>query len=166
LPFVVFIATLVAIVYLWRNIVQPAGMVGFVETNQVFVASLQDGLISNLRESLPGREEGPTPLCRRQHGSGTHRRHHRRRQGRPPGHRGPRDVDITRERLNLQQLVVNLFLQRIQQAAQREELIYAQTNLDSALALRSQGIAADLQYRAALAKRDALSEEIKERDRS
>jgi len=107
-------------------------MVGFVETNQVFVASLQDGLISEIYVNRFQDVKKDQPLC-------------------VVANTDPEliaatiaaakadllvtvargDVDITRERLNLQQLVVNLFLQRIQQAAQREELIYAQTNLDS-----------------------------------
>jgi multidrug resistance efflux pump len=48
LPFIVFAATVVGIVLLWRNTVQPVGIVGFVETNQVYVTTLQDGLISEL----------------------------------------------------------------------------------------------------------------------
>src|SRR5580765_6998639 len=63
LPFMVFIATLVAIVYLWRTIVQPMGMVGYVETNQVFVASLQDGLISEVYVERFQEVKKDQPLC-------------------------------------------------------------------------------------------------------
>lgn len=48
LPFVAFLLALLAIVQLWRNFVQPVGIVGFVETNQVRVLPLQDGLVSSL----------------------------------------------------------------------------------------------------------------------
>ncbi|HXI52442.1 MAG TPA: hypothetical protein VNH84_13090, partial [Candidatus Saccharimonadales bacterium] len=49
IPFLVFIGVLVGIVYLWRNYVQPVGMIGFVETNAVNVTSLQDGLLTDLK---------------------------------------------------------------------------------------------------------------------
>ena len=48
LPFVMFLAIIVAIVVLWRNYVQPIGVIGFAETNQVNVTSLSDGLIDSL----------------------------------------------------------------------------------------------------------------------
>jgi multidrug resistance efflux pump len=48
LPFVMFVLILVAIVVLWRNYVQPIGVIGFAETNQVSVTSLTDGIIETL----------------------------------------------------------------------------------------------------------------------
>ncbi len=166
LPFVVFIATIVAIVYLWRNIVQPSSMVGFVETNQVYVASLQDGLISEIYVDRFQMVKQGQPLC-------------------VIANTDPEliaatiaaakadlqvivargDVDIARGRLGLQQLAGDLFIQKIQQAARREELTLAQTNLVSAKILKDQNLASDLAYQAALAKRDALREEITERDK-
>ena len=166
LPFLVFIGALIAIVYLWRNIVQPMGMVGFVETNQVNVASLQDGLISELYVERFQEVKKDQPLC-------------------VVAKTDPEliaatiaaakadllvilargDVDIARGRYSLQQLVGELFVQKIQQVARRVDLTLAQTNLVSAETLRNQGIFGELQYQAALAKRDALREEIAERDK-
>lgn len=48
LPFAVFVLVLAGIVHLWRNFVQPVGIVGFVETNQVHITPLQDGLVGAL----------------------------------------------------------------------------------------------------------------------
>lgn len=48
LPFVMFLAVVVAIVVLWRSYVQPIGVIGFAETNQVNVTSLSDGIIEQL----------------------------------------------------------------------------------------------------------------------
>jgi len=48
LPFVMFIAVIIAIVVLWRSYVQPIGVIGFAETNQVNVTTLSDGLIETL----------------------------------------------------------------------------------------------------------------------
>jgi multidrug resistance efflux pump len=48
LPFVMFLGVIVAIVVLWKNYVQPIGVIGFAETNQVNVTSLNDGLIESL----------------------------------------------------------------------------------------------------------------------
>lgn len=48
LPFVLFFLMLGCIVYLWKSYVQPIGVIGFAETNQVNVASIKDGLISEL----------------------------------------------------------------------------------------------------------------------
>lgn len=48
LPFAMFIIVIVAIVVLWKNYVQPIGVIGFAETNQVSVTSLGDGVIEQL----------------------------------------------------------------------------------------------------------------------
>src|ERR1051325_7697827 len=48
LPFIVFVAIMSGIVYLWRAYVQPSGVIGSAETNMVSVTSLQDGLITDL----------------------------------------------------------------------------------------------------------------------
>jgi len=48
LPFVVFLGIMTGIVYLWKSYVQPVGVIGYADTNQVNVTSLQDGLISEL----------------------------------------------------------------------------------------------------------------------
>lgn len=48
LPFVMFTAVVIGIVILWKNYVQPIGVIGFAETNQVNVTSLTDGLIEQL----------------------------------------------------------------------------------------------------------------------
>ena len=48
LPFIVFVAILVGVVYLWKNYVQPTGIIGAAETNMVAVISLQDGVINAL----------------------------------------------------------------------------------------------------------------------
>ena len=166
LPFVVFIATLVAIVYLWRSIVQPTGMIGFVETNQVFVASLQDGLISEVYVQRFQEVKKDQPLC-------------------VVAKTDPEliaatiasakaelmvtlarsDIDIVRGRMSLQQLVGDLLIQKTTQAAKHADLIYAQTNLVSSEALRNQGVLGELQYQAALAKRDSLRAEIDARDK-
>ena len=166
LPFVVFIATLVAIVYLWRSIVQPTGIIGFVETNQVYVASLQDGLISEIYVQRFQEVKKDQPLC-------------------VVAKTDPEliaatiasakaelmvtlarsDIDIVRGRMSLQQLVGDLLIQKTTQAAKQADLIYAQTNLVSSEALRNQGVLGELQYQAALAKRDSLRAEIDARDK-
>ncbi|MFM1770627.1 MAG: hypothetical protein RJA22_3156 [Verrucomicrobiota bacterium] len=48
LPFLAFLVILIGIIQLWRNFVQPVGIVGFVETNQVRILPIQDGLVSSL----------------------------------------------------------------------------------------------------------------------
>jgi multidrug resistance efflux pump len=48
LPFVVFLGVMSGIVYLWKSYVQPVGVIGYADTNQVNVTSLQDGVISEL----------------------------------------------------------------------------------------------------------------------
>src|SRR6266545_1280491 len=63
LPFIVFGATVVAIVLLWRNTIQPVGMVGFVETNQVYVISLQDGQVSELFVERFEEVKKDQPIC-------------------------------------------------------------------------------------------------------
>jgi multidrug resistance efflux pump len=48
LPVVVFAAAVLGIVYLWKNFVQPVGIVGLAQTNTVNVTCTVDGLISQL----------------------------------------------------------------------------------------------------------------------
>ena len=48
LPLVIFVITLVAIAMMWRNFVQPSGIVGHVEAIQANVISLSDGVITDL----------------------------------------------------------------------------------------------------------------------
>src|SRR5258706_10593675 len=48
LPFIVFVGILVGVVYLWKNYVQPMGIIGAADTNMVAVISLQDGVINAL----------------------------------------------------------------------------------------------------------------------
>src|SRR5436190_382409 len=48
LPLLVFVAVLVAIGMLWRNFVQPSGMVGEVEAVKANVISLADGVVAVL----------------------------------------------------------------------------------------------------------------------
>ncbi len=48
LPLLVFIAIVSAIVIMWRNFVQPAGVVGEVEAIKANVISLQDGVLADL----------------------------------------------------------------------------------------------------------------------
>src|SRR5262245_40613903 len=48
LPLIIFVVILTAITFMWRNFVQPAGLVGEVEAVKANVISLQDGLIAEL----------------------------------------------------------------------------------------------------------------------
>jgi multidrug resistance efflux pump len=48
LPLVIFLITLVAIALMWRNFVQPSGVIGHVEAVQANVISLNDGVITDL----------------------------------------------------------------------------------------------------------------------
>jgi len=48
LPVVVFVAALFGVVYLWKNFVQPIGIVGLAQTNTVNVTCTVDGTITQL----------------------------------------------------------------------------------------------------------------------
>lgn len=48
LPLIVFLCVLLAVVVMWRNFVQPLGVVGEVEAVRANVISLQDGLVTDL----------------------------------------------------------------------------------------------------------------------
>ena len=166
LPFVVFIAALVGIVYLWRSIVQPVGIVGFVETNQVNLASLQDGLISEIYVDRfqPVRKDQPICLVVKTdpelinatiQAAKADIQVILAREG----------ISIARGQQSLQQLMGDLFTEKIRQAGRRAQLILAETNLVSAAELRSKGLQSELAYQAALANRDALRDEIQEREK-
>jgi multidrug resistance efflux pump len=166
LPFLVFIAALVGIVYLWRCVVQPVGIVGFVETNQVNVASLQDGLISELYVDRFQPLKKDQPICvvtktdpelinATIQAAKADIQVLFAREG----------ISVARGQQNLQQLLGDLFTEKIKQAARRVDLTLAETNLVSAEALRKQGLESELLYQAALARRSALRDEILERDK-
>jgi len=166
LPFMVFIATLVAIVYLWRTIVQPTGMVGFVETNQVNVASLQDGLIAELYVDRFQMVKKDQPICVVANTdpdliSATIEA--AKAELLVTSARGV--VDLGQGQLRLQQLINDLFTQKTTQAARRAELVYAETNLTATAELLKKEIVGKLQYDAVLAKRDSLRDEIDARDK-
>ncbi|HEY6563886.1 MAG TPA: hypothetical protein VIY86_05285, partial [Pirellulaceae bacterium] len=48
LPIVVFLTVITGIVYLWKNFVQPVGIVGLAQTNTVNVTCTVDGLIAQI----------------------------------------------------------------------------------------------------------------------
>lgn len=165
LPFIVFVASVVGIVYLWRNTVQPVGIVGFVDTNQVYVTSLQDGLVSELFVQRFEEVKKDQQVC-------------------VVVNTDPdlvnamittakadlqvvlerAKVDIVRGRQQLQQLIGDLSTEKIRQAGRRAQLPHAETNLLATERLRSNGVAAELEYLLALSQANTLRDEIKERD--
>lgn len=162
LPFIIFAATIVAIVYLWRNVVQPAGIVGFVETNQVSIASLQDGLISELyveRFQIVKKDQpigivtatDPELIKATVEAAKAELRVLNEQTL----------VDIIRGRQNLQRLMNDLLEAKLERSAKVAELRYAETNVLSLELLVKQDIGPKLQLEAAIATRDSLREEIK-----
>jgi len=162
LPFFVFAATIVGIVYLWRNIVQPIGIVGFVETNQVYVASLLDGHISELyvdrfqvlkKDQPIGVITATDPeLIKATIESAKGDLRVILEQTR---------VEVVRGRQNQQRLMNDLLEARLERAAKRAELKFAETNVLSLSNLVERGAATPIQLEAAVAVRDSLREEIK-----
>lgn len=162
LPILVFIATIAAIVYLWRNVVQPVGIVGFVETNQVSIASLQDGLISELyverfqvvkKDQPIGIVTATDPVLIQATIEAA------KADLRVISVRT--EVDVVRGRQNLQRLMNDLLEARLERAAKRALLKYAETNVVALEALTRQGVGRALEFEAAVASRDSLREEIK-----
>jgi len=164
LPFIVFGATVIAIALLWRNTIQPVGMVGFVETNQVYVTSLQDGLISELfvdRFEEVKKDQhvcvvvntDPELVVAMIQTAKADLQVILARSG----------VDIARGHQQLQQLAGDLSIERIRQTALIPQLVLAETNLVAAEHLFRTGAGTQQAYDAALAQRDALREQIRER---
>lgn len=164
LPFIVFALSVVGIVYLWRNTVQPVGIVGFVDTNQVYVTSLQDGLISELFVERFQEVKKDQPVC-------------------VVANTDPElvtamvarakadlqvvlaraGVDIERGRQQLQQLAGDLFIEKIRQTARVPQLALAESNLVAVSNLFIKKVETELNWRAAQAQRDAIQEEMRER---
>ena len=165
LPFIVFAMTVAAIVYLWRNTVQPVGIVGFVETNEVYVTSLQDGMISEMFVERFQEVKKDQHVC-------------------VVVNTDPElvtaliatakadlavilarsSVDIDRGHQQLLQLAGDLQTEIIRHAARHPQLVLAQTNYESAEQLFKNGAGTQQARDAALAQRDALKEEIAARD--
>jgi multidrug resistance efflux pump len=166
LPFIVFALSVVGIVYLWRNTVQPVGIVGFVETNEVYVTSLQDGQISEMfvdRFQRVAKDEqvcvvvntDPELVTALIQSAKADLLLILERAG----------VDVARGRQQVQQLAGDLFVEKIRQTALGPRLTLANSNLVASKALSDKGTEAKLIYEAALAQRDALQKEIEEREK-
>jgi multidrug resistance efflux pump len=166
LPFLVFIAALVAIVYLWRTVVQPIGIVGYVETNQVSITSLQDGLISEIyvERFQQVKKDQPLGIVSNTDPDLINAMMESAKADLQVT-LAREDVGLQRNAQNLQALFNSLFKEKVAQAPLRAELVLAETNVISTLQLRTQGIQSELLYLAAVAKRDAIRDEIKERDK-
>jgi multidrug resistance efflux pump len=164
LPFIVFALSVVGIVYLWRNTVQPVGIVGFVETNQVYVTSLQDGLISELfveRFQEVKKDQAVCVVANTDPDLVTAMINTAKADLQVVLARSM--VDIGRGHQQLQQLAGDLFIERIRQTARGPQLLLAESNLVAVADLYKKGAEPELNWRAALAQRDALQEEIRER---
>ena len=163
-PFIVFAAAVVAIVYLWRSTVQPVGIVGFVDTNQVYVTSLQDGLISELyveRFEEVKKDQQVCVVVNTDPDLVTALIAKAKADLKVKLEQGA--VDIGRGRQQLQQLLGDLFVEKIRQTARGPQLLLAESNLVAVSNLFIKGVETELNYRAAVASRDALQQEIQER---
>jgi multidrug resistance efflux pump len=165
LPFIVFGGTIVGIVLLWRNTVAPVGIVGFVDTNQVYVTSLQDGLISEV--SVDRFQEvkkdqqvcvvvntDPELVAAMVQKAKADLNVVLNRAG----------IDIARGRQQLQQLAGDRFVEIIRQTARGPQLLLAESNLVAVSNLFQKGLETELNFRAALSQRDALKDEINARE--
>jgi multidrug resistance efflux pump len=165
LPFIVFAGTIVGIVLLWRNTVAPVGIVGFVDTNQVYVTTLQDGIISEL--SVDRFQEvkkdqqvcvvvntDPELVAAMVQKAKADLNVVLNRAG----------IDIARGRQQLQQLAGDRFVEIIRQTARGPQLLLAESNLVAVSNLTQKGLETELNFQAALSQRDALKKEINARE--
>ncbi len=165
LPFIVFAGTVIAIVLLWRNTVQPVGIVGFVDTNQVYVTSLQDGLVSELfveRFQEVKKDQNVCVVVNTDPELVTALIQKAKADLKVVLERSI--VDIGRGRQQFQQLAGDLFVEKIRQTGRAPQLLLAESNLVAADELFKKGVGTKLAYEAALAQRDALEKEIAARD--
>lgn len=164
LPLVVFALVLIGIVYLWRNYVQPVGVIGFAETNVVSVTSLRDGLVSDLfverfQNVTAGQPiavvvDTDPDLIKAQIASA--QADIRMMQARTK-------IDIDRTTQSYQQFRQDLYKQRLDQATDQVEWINASNQFQRADVLRKEGSVSPADLDAARAKRDAYAAAIEER---
>src|SRR6266496_1103976 len=161
LPFIVFALTVVGIVILWRNTVQPVGIVGFVDTNQVFVTSLQDGLVTELfveRFQEVKKDQNVCVVVNTDPELVAALINKAKADLKVVLERST--VDIGRGRQQLQQLAGDRFVEIIRQTARLPQLLLAESNLVREAELLKSGVGTQLAYDAALAQRDGLKDEI------
>jgi multidrug resistance efflux pump len=161
LPFIVFAVTVAAIVFLWRNTVSPVGIVGFVDTNQVYVTSLQDGLVTELfveRFQEVKKDQNVCVVVNTDPELVTALINKAKADLKVVLERST--VDIGRGRQQLQQLAGDRFTEIIRQTARGPQLLLAESNLVREADLLKSGVGTQLAYEVALAQRDALKEEI------
>jgi len=165
LPFIVFAVTVAGIVYLWRNTVQPVGIVGFVDTNQVYVTSLQDGLVSELfvdRFQEVKKDQQVCVVVNTDPELVNALIQKAKADLKVVLERSK--VDIGRGRQQLQQLAGDRFVEIIRQTARGPQLVLAESNLVRETELLKPGFGTRQAYEAALAQRDALTNEIAARE--
>src|SRR6266540_5471339 len=165
LPFIVFVGTVIAIVLLWRNTVQPVGIVGFVDTNQVYVTSLQDGLVTELfveRFQEVKKDQNVCVVVNTDPDLVNALINKAKADLNVILERSK--VDIGRGRQQLQQLQGDRFIEIIRQTARGPQLVLAESNLVREADLWTNGVGTKLAYEAALAQRDAVKEEVAARE--
>lgn len=161
LPFIVFALSVVGIVILWRNTVAPVGIVGFVDTNQVYVTSLQDGLVSELfvdRFQEVKKDQQVCVVVNTDPELVTALITKAKADLKVVLERS--SVDIGRGRQQLQQLAGDRYVEIIRQTARGPQLLLAESNLVREAELLKSRVGTQLAYEAALAQRDALTNEI------
>src|SRR5216117_1337240 len=166
LPFIVFLGILSGIVYLWKTYVQPIGVIGLAETNQVNITSLQDGLLERLLvERFQSVTQGQVvavivntdpDLLKAQVAV------------------VQTDLDVMRTRMEIdrqrtiqgyQQLRVDLMAQQVARAVAEAKLMNAVSNYTRVAELVRSNVLSQSAFDAAKAERDALQAEVDERNR-
>ena len=166
LPFIVFVALVAGIVALWRGFVQPAGIVGFAETNAVNVVATQDGLLSTLSVKrfqmvAKGQEIGliismDPDLLKAQIAAA---------QADIEVLRSRNMVDQDRTEQSFQQFRQDLLNHRVEQATARVNWIVASNSFRRTDELFKAGQESPARYDADKGAMDAIAATIEERDR-
>lgn len=163
-PGIMFLCILVSVVFLWRNFVQPVGVVGEVEAVKATVTSLGDGLLAELTVDRFEKVTNSQPIGKVV-------------QADPDLLKASlaaieTDLKVMRARMSIderqreqdyQQLRFDLLDQKVALATARVNLIQASNVFQRASLLYLKEVDSEAAYDLAKAQRDALQAEVEER---
>lgn len=169
LPIIVFLCILGAIFLLWRSYVQPAGIVGMVETDSTQIASIVPGKIAGLNVKrfqrvkageVLGQVLTTDPKVLEASLGVITAEINLIRSGMSPA------MDQARTDLNYYRLSLDFMKERVSQAADRIDLTQAEENFRRQEKLYTNGvIVAQRQFEDAKAVKDRLEASIREREK-
>ena len=166
LPLIVFLGVLLAVVMMWRNFVQPSGMVGEAEAVRANVISIQDGMVTDLTVA---RFEKVTKNQELGHVAVTDPELLNASLGAIKADlnvmRARMQTDSMRTEQNYQQLRISIFTEIVSRQIASNNMVVASNQLNLTADLFMAKVASVLEYEVAKANHEKFRAEVEDRTR-